>query len=246
MKFTTRLTSLAAALAGAVLGASASLAGPIGLIDDFSGTLAPYTATRILKATPAASDNVGQWQITGGSLEFSTTTYNAIEQYALTRTDATLQVGEELRADYLGGNNGSQDIGLYVGAGHPTPDVRADYVNIYVRNNGQLFSRGFNGTTELSLAGGGSPAVDTLFIKRTAADAFELGYYEAGVRNVLSTRSALSNANIGNAIGFYADIRAAGVRGNMDNLRIVPEPATVVLAGVALMGLVAARRRRTA
>lgn len=222
-------------------------AGPIGLVDDFSGSLAAYNATRILKATPAAANNVSQWEIDGGSLRVNTSVYGGIEQYALTRTDVTLAVGEELQADYLGGNLGSQDIGLYVGAGHPTPDVRANYVNIYVRSNGQLFSRGFNGATEFPLGGGSTPAnLASLFIKRTATDVFELGYYDTDdVRSIVSTRTIASGnaAGIGSAIGFYADVRAAGLRGNMDNLRIVPEPAAGLLA-LGMTGVAALRRRR--
>ena len=221
-------------------------AGPIGLVDDFSGTLASYTATRILKATPAAANSVSQWEIDGGSLRVNTTTFGGIEQYALTRTDVILGVGEELLADNLGGNVGSQDIGLYVGAGHPTPDVRANYINIYVRNNGQIFSRGFDGP-ELSLGGGATPAsLASLFIKRTATDTFELGYYDnGGVRSIVSTRtiSGGNAAGIGNAVGFYADVRAAGLRGNLDNLRIIPEPAAGLLA-LGMTGVAMLRRRR--
>jgi hypothetical protein len=203
-------------------------AGPLGDIDNFGGTLSGYTATRILKATPAASDNVGQWEIASGALRYNTTTYGGIEQYALTRTDFTLQLGEELRVDYLGTNLDSQDIGLYVGAGTPTPDVRSNYVNIYARNNGQVFSRGFDGTTELSLTGGVTPTgLESLYITRLTADTFELGYYsDGGNRNLMATRT-ISNGNavgIGSAIGLYADIRGAGIRGSVDNLRIVPAP----------------------
>ena len=229
------------------LSAGIASAGPIGLIDDFSGSLAPYTATRVLKATPGAPDNTGQWEISGGALQFNTSVYGGIEQYALTRTDVALGVGEELRADYLGGNNGSQDIGLYVGAGHPTANVRADYVNVYVRNNGQLYSRGFDGAAEMSLGGGSAPAnLESLFVKRLATDVFELGYYnDGGLRNIVSTRtiSGGNAAGIGDAIGFYADVRAAGIRGGMDNLRIVPEPAAGLLA-LGAMGVVVMRRRK--
>ncbi|QDV72510.1 hypothetical protein [Botrimarina mediterranea] len=229
------------------LSAGIANAGPIGLVDDFSGSLGSYTATRILKATPAAPDNTAQWEVSGGSLQLNTSVYGGIEQYALTRTDVTLGVGEELQADYLGGNLDSQDIGLYVGAGHPAADVRADYVNVYIRNNGQLFSRGFDGLTEMSLGGGATPTnLESLFIKRLATDVFELGYYnDGGLRNIVSTRtiSGGNAAGIGDAIGFYADVRAAGVRGNMDNLRIVPEPAAGLLA-LGMAGVAAMRRRR--
>lgn len=215
------------------------------LIDDFSGDLSAYTATRILKAS-GSGNNVYSWQISGGSLQIDTTTYDGIEQFALTRIDVSLSVGYELTAAYSHQNLGLQDIGLYVGAGHPSAGVRADYVNIYMRNNGQLYSRGFTGTTELSLSGGSSPAVESLFIARTAPNDFELGWYEGGVRNVLVTRT-MSNTDIGNAIGFYADVRGAGTRGNLDNLTIalIPEPSTCALLGLA--GIIAwpwLRRRK--
>lgn len=203
-------------------------AGPLGVIDSFGGALTGYTATRILKATPAANDNVGQWEINSGALRYNTTSYFGIEQYALTRTDFTLQLGEELRVDYLGTNLDSQDIGLYVGAGTPTSGVRANYVNIYARNNGQVFTRGFDGTTELSLAGGATPTgLEALYITRLTTDTFELGYYTTGGnRNLVSTRtiSAGNAAGIGSAVGLYADIRGLGIRGSVDNLRIVSAP----------------------
>ncbi len=243
---TARLTTLAWAatwLAASALGGSGAMAGPIGLVDDFSGNLSAWTATRILDANGGGS-NAYAWQITGGSVEIATTAFDGIEQTALTRTDFTLGIGEELRADYSHANLGSQDIGLYVGAGHPTMDVRRDYVNIYVRNNGALFSRGFNGTSELGLAGGSSPNVNTLFIARTAADAYDLGWYDAGVRNVLVSRTGVSGVT-GGAVGLYSDVRAVGVRGNLDNVRIVPEPASTSLVAAALGALAAVRRRKS-
>jgi hypothetical protein len=178
-------------------------------------------ATRILDVNGGAS-NTFNFQITDGAVEISTTTFDDIEQYALTRTDFTLDVGETLRADYINDNLDSQDIGLYVGSGHPTMGVREDYVSIYARNDGALYSRGFNGTTEFLLAGGGMPAaIESLFVTRSAADEYELGWFEAGIRNVLVTRSGVPTIT-GGAIGLYADVRAAGIRGSMDNVRILP------------------------
>lgn len=203
------------------LGGTIAVAGPSGLVDDFSGDLSAYTITRILDANGGGS-NTFAWQITGGSIEISTTAFDGIEQYAVTRTDFTLDVGETLRADYLNDNLDSQDIGLYVGSGTPTMDVRADYVSVYVRNDGAVYSRGFNGTTEFALSGGGIPAtVDGLFVTRSATDEYQLGWYEDGIRNVLVTRSGVPTIT-GGAIGMYADVRATGIRGSLDNLRIQP------------------------
>jgi hypothetical protein len=212
------------------------------LITDFSSTdLSAWTSTQILEDRAL---NEGSWLVVDGALHFETTVYNDINQMALTRTDVSLNVGFELQADFTANFNGAQDIGLYVGAGHPPSGVRSDYLNIYVRENGQLFSRGFDGSSELGLSGGGSPVVDALFIARTDTNVFELGWYEAGERNVLATRT-MANSDIGNAVGFYADIRNAGTVGSLDNLSIVPEPSTyALLFGAAVLGFVIYRRRR--
>jgi hypothetical protein len=214
------------------------------VVDNFSGNLSAYTATRILKATPAAADNVWAWQIESGRLQLNTTTYAAIEQFALTRTDFTLQIGWELKADFAAAYTGTQDIGLYVGAGHPTSGIRADYINIYMRNNGQIYSRGFNGTVELTLAGGATVAPSQLFVARTGETTFDLGYYIGETRTVLASRT-MTNAAIGNSIGFYADVRGVGVVGAMDNLSLVPEPSTyALLLGGLAFAVIGLRRFR--
>jgi hypothetical protein len=173
-----------------------------------------------------------------------------IEQFALTRTDFSLGIGSELTATFAAGYTGTQDIGLYVGAGTPTADVRANYVNVYVRNNGQILSRGFNGTSEFALAGGSTPAnISSLFIARTSVDTFELGFYDGATRNLVTTRTigSANAAGIGSAIGFYADVRAAGLVGNLDNLTltVVPEPASGTLLGLGAFALILARRRQS-
>lgn len=215
------------------------------LIDDFSSNLSAYTATRILNNGNHSPVNTYAWQISGGSLQINTTAYTGVEQFALTRTDFNLGVGFELTASYSHANLGTQDIGLYIGEGTPVQDVREDYLNIYMRNNGQLFSRGFNGTTELALSGGGSPTLDTLFIARTGTSTYDLGYYSGGIRTILTSRT-VGSTTIGDAIGFYADVRGLGVRGSMDNLTLtaIPEPATGALLGIGVLALIMIRRRR--
>ncbi|MBX3434522.1 MAG: autotransporter-associated beta strand repeat-containing protein [Pirellulales bacterium] len=194
----------------------------VSFVDDFSTNLSAYTSTRILDANGGGS-NTYTWEINNGAVRINTTAYDGIEQTALTRTDHTLAIGQELRAAYEPNHLDTQDIGLYVGAGHPTADVRANYVAMYVRNNGQVFTRGFNGTTEFGLAGGATPAdIDSIFITRTSADTFQAGYYENGARVVLATR-VIENGNaagIGNSIGLYSDVRGVGLRGSLDNLSI--------------------------
>lgn len=237
-------TNLRAIGISAILGLGSALSSVTAatIIDDFSGDLSAYTATRILNNANHSPANTYAWQISGGSLQISTTTYVGIEQFALTRTDSPLTIGNELQVDYNADNLGSQDIGLYVGSATPTVDIRSNYLNVYVRSNGQIYSRGFNGITELSLTGGSTPAnIDQLFVARTGTNDFELGYYDGATRTVLATRTGITGVD-GSVIGFYADVRAAGTRGSLDNLTVIPEPSAALLGGLGLLGLL--RRRR--
>lgn len=212
------------------------------LIDSFDGDLSAYTSTVILDANGGAS-NTAAWQISGGTLQLNTTAYDGIEQYAMIYSGLSLGVGEELQVDVVIGAGGSQDIGLYVGGTTPQTGVRQDYVAMYRRNNGQLFSRGFDGTTEYALAGNwtNNIPIDKLFIARTGVNTYEAGWYDGATRNILATRTP-ATANDGDVVGFYADVRALGVNGSLDNLTIVPEPATMGLMGLG--ALLFARKRK--
>ncbi|WP_425395565.1 beta strand repeat-containing protein [Aeoliella sp.] len=197
------------------------------IIDDFSGDLSSYTNTVILDTDTGGGANTAAWQITGGAAEYNTTTYQSIEQSALVRSGLSLAVGEELIVD-VAHSGDSQDIGLYVGGTTPVAGTRQDYVSVYARNDGQLYSRGFDGTTEYGLVGGGAPEYTSLFVARTGENTFEAGFYDATGRNVITTRTP-ATANEADVIGFYTDVRAAGVLGSVDNLRILELGGTATL-----------------
>ena len=194
------------------------------LIDDFEdGNLDEYTSTVILDAN-GGSSNTAAWQIAGGALQLNTTGYDGIEQYAMIYNGLSLPVGAEVQVD-ISRTADSQDIGLYVGGTTPQTGVRQDYVAMYQRNTGEVFSRGFDGTTEYPLAGiWADTPLGTLFIARIEANTYEAGYYAEGVRNVLVTRTP-TVPNDGDVVGFYADVRATGVNGNLDNLIVVTNPS---------------------
>lgn len=224
----------------ALVSASASHAA---VIDDFSGS---FTATTVLVLdNNGGTHNTAAFSTTGGTLTYTTSVYDGIEQTLSYYSGQSLDVGNELQLSITAGGSasgGSQDIGIFVGGVLPTANVRSTYVNIYVRANGQLYSRGFNGTTELALSGGTVTVLDSIFIKRTATNDYELGYYVGSTRTVLATRTGLTN-NDASYLGIYTDVRAVGTLRSVDNLTIVPEPSAALLGGLGALGLLRRRRR---
>lgn len=189
------------------------------LLDNFSGDLSKWTSTTILDNNGGAR-NTKVWEISDGKLQLRTTAFDGIEQYALIYDGLGLAVGQELQVDFTRANLQDQDLGLYVGGTAPADNIRRDYVAMYARNNGQVFSRGFDGTTEYGLVGDwGDIPLTSLFIMRVDDNTFETGYYIGDERTVLVTRTP-AFANKATHIGIYADVRQAGTLGYLDNFRI--------------------------
>ncbi|MDB4257795.1 PEP-CTERM sorting domain-containing protein [bacterium] len=240
------LTPIAVCLA---VGGTSSLNAAV-ITDDFSAGLAAWAPTVILDNNGGGS-NTSAFQVNGSNqLELNTTAYDGIEQLAYIRNGAVLNIGEEAQLDMNTPISGNRNIGLYIGGTAPSAGVRVDYISVYAGSTGnpasRVFQRGFDGTSEYTnLLADPTTSSDMVFIARTAANTFETGFYEGGVRTIISTLTP-GTANTADFVGLYADVRATGiVSANIDEFRIVtavPEPSTALLGALGALGLL--RRRR--
>jgi hypothetical protein len=178
------------------------------------------------------------------------------------RSDYSLGVGQTLSADVNFTLTGSQDFGLCV-ASTATPTAVATGATGDTRNNASLayafigvrslawhvVASGWNDGTALSTLQyqvlQGTNQVTGVFITRTSATTFNMGYDMNNTGNVV-LGTYTTDPNVGTAIGFYVDMRANGTIGTMDNLTIsVPEPTTMTLCGLGgFLGLVGWMRRK--
>jgi hypothetical protein len=235
------------------------------LIDNFSDTsLAEYTQTTVLDNNTvrgvAFSSPAGLLQ----SANIDTTP----EQMLMLRNDFAVGIGETLKVDAIVPQQAIfGDIGIAVAssatpgavAGGASGDVRtaANYVFIAVREQGDLTAAGdrVNGATftagnanSTQIANITHDQISGLYISRLSADQFVAGWINNSnaLNQVFAVTISGGNAvGIGNAVGFYTDVRANGTYGSVDNFRIeagVPEPTSVAL--LAMSGLLARRRRR--
>jgi hypothetical protein len=244
----TKLTALVLAVIAAS-GMTASGA----LIDDFGDAdLSEYTFYKRLDQG-AGTTNIS-FSSPSGTITATSSGTTGAEQVLLFRSDVSFDVGQEIRIDGPSTESGTstEDLGLAVGQtpaslGNPQAgDNRntADFLFISYRNPTQLNSRGFNGNAEVGQVQNFGVNADMLFIARPATDGIELGWYDGSTRNV--SRSLTVNPSIFTNIGFYADLRADGASiGSLDNLSIIPEPTSVLLGLLAMVGMVSLRRRQS-
>jgi len=221
----------------------------LGLVDDFSGDLSAYTLSRV-------NDGNGEANVlfsnVGGDLRVSYSGANKHEQVLFLRDDYTLGVGEMLLATIAHmGDGWDRDLGIAVGYSETPPalavgesaDVRTSYVEVSFRSNNQVMTYARDGATNLASGQVFPGIVDVLYIMRTGDRDFALGYINDGVKTLVKSYTITTDPLLGAAIGFYADVRVAisGSPVGLDNLQIVPEPATMLLLGI---GSVLALRRR--
>jgi hypothetical protein len=231
------------------------------LVDDFSGGLGPYTQTIVLaqNADPALAFSIGSGALLVGRT-FSSG--GNAQQDLFLRNDYSLAVGNILRVDTAVATNSLySDFGIVVSATVNPPaavwtsgtaSTRQDYIDVYVKGSyGTVGTIGFDGTTQkYSNSGiaptGGYPGLLGLYISRPSASEYDVGYTTASGDTLMYAYTGITDTTIGNAIGFYADVRATTTFGSLDNLRLVsiPEPSAIAMCGMGLAGLFVVMRRR--
>lgn len=237
------------------------------VIDDFSDeSLSEYTLTRLLDNN--TTSNVS-FSAAGGFLSTSAASVtNVPEQVLLLRDDVGLAVGQTLLLDTnitttLGTAGAVNDFGLAISTTDTPTGLTAGASGDTRTSNSYLFvtvrpsqdsvragvinnttpSTGFTSATAESL-------VAQLFITRTTTNSFEVGYFTTAAAKVTLDLNGAAAGNaftfttssLGNAIGFYADLRDTQTVSSADNLAIVPEPTAALLGAFGLLGLM--RRRR--
>jgi len=246
-------------------------AGPVGLVDDFGDTsLAEYTLSVVNQnstdnAAISFASPSGALQVSKGA-----STANKAEQVLFLRGDYSLGVGEILRVDTQavtkrGTASFYADFGIAICYTADPPDktpnvsqdVRRDMIAIYLKstysNIGYCAYDTATGTASIGSSSGiwgGTDAekdalyasVTGLFISRTSLTTVDIGYSTATGDTVAKTLT-FTNTDIGNAVGFWGDLRYPNTTyGDLDNLRITPEPATMALLGIG--SILALRRRK--
>lgn len=216
------------------------------VIDDFDVPgLSEYNLVKVLD-NGAAENNISFSDATGNLQSTYGGTLLQAEQVSFLRDDYSLAVGQILRVDTINLDVVAPhyELGIMVAATkNPTPLTRTNFVTMNMREQSfdRLASQWANATAyvnnvqidkDYSLVSG-------LYIKRLSSLNFETGWYDlSGVENIIRTVTVV-DSSVGNAIGFYCDMRqpTPGTMGALDNLRIVPEPSTIVMAIFGLCGL---------
>ena len=230
-------------------------------IDDFETPgLGQYLQTTVLD-NGIAEANVSFSDATGALVGSYGGTVSQPEQVLFLRNDFNLPVGSMLLVDTAFPPQTSQmDFGIAISATvNPLAASLADtdtrdlfnWAAVYVRpsQNAVRSTSSINGAV---VTGTGVLTVDEtlvsqLFIERNTSTDFTLGYYDTSANRIVSRTVSFTATDVGTAIGFYTDLRAAGGSlGSLDNLRItlIPEPASGALLGVGALAFMLFRGRR--
>ena len=253
-----------------ILACSMGVAAQAQLIDTLNNTsLSEYTLTPVLYSGSGVPDTTTiSFSDSSGALTATAANYNDIEQALFLQSANSLSVGETLSVSVPSWTGTSQDFGLCVAStatpaaasatSNPLGNTRTtlSYAFIGIRGGANhLVASGFDGATSITTQQyqpGGTQGPTTLFITETAPNTFTFG----AIASTVSTNGGtidlinytfVNNTGVGDAIGFYVDMRADNTIGSMSDLTItnVPEPTSVAFCGLGgFLGLVAWMRRK--
>lgn len=237
----------------------------VGFNDSLNGTsLANYTWIPLNNAGTGSSGTAISFDNTSGNgleVDVSNKGGTAVQGLYLNNTGAYLPIGSMLQVNLDWQTANQLNFGIVVGSNLSLTPASGD--NSDVRNQTQYvfaspkstanfdYAGGYDGTAgQLSSVGttvGGT--IGTLAIQRVNANTFNT-YYDIGSGLTLyATKTVTTSSNVGDVIGFYADVRANGTPslGYLSDLRIVavPEPATMALTSLGgLLVLITHRKRK--
>ncbi|MGA2243952.1 MAG: PEP-CTERM sorting domain-containing protein [Verrucomicrobiota bacterium] len=236
------------------------------VIDTLSGDLSRYTTTLVNDTSDGAGQGVSFTSSASGLQANYVGTGTAPEQAVFLAPASSFGtvfgVGDTLYVNTgMAQTSVQEDFGLAISAtATPTPAGAANYntrptfdwTSISLRPSGTQPNIRVNTSISGTVTTSGGAAnitsvadVSELFITWNSADSFTLGYIYNGVSTTDETVTFASGSAIGTAIGFYGDLRATGTSlGDFTDLTIVPEPSTVALCGLGLIGLVFLPRRK--
>jgi hypothetical protein len=243
-----------------VLAMGVTSAYAVAYLDDFSsGSLAAYTQTDILAQ---GANGAVQFTSTGGNLSVTRSTGTYPEQKLLL-INSSLDIGEILRLDTACAvTTGYADLGIAVSATVNPPyatysgtnvDTRQNFFDMYLKNGssgwGNVY---FNPNTQPAGQNGyvtnqaNYASVTGLWIYHKSLGVFDIGYSIGAIDTQFRELTGVSWDTGSPVIGLYTDLRTVQTYGTVDNLRVVPEPSTTILAisGLIGMGLIWLRKRK--
>jgi hypothetical protein len=164
-----------------IMACSMGVAAQAQLIDDFSGSLSPYTLTPVLySGSGIPATTTISFADSTGALEADAASYNDIEQALFLRNDYSLAVGQTLSVTVNWALGSSQDLGLCVASTATPPAASTNplgntrtslsYAFIGIRGSSwHIVSSGFDGATGLTTQQSqpGSGTTTSLFITET-------------------------------------------------------------------------------
>ena len=204
-----------------------------------------------------------QWTASAGAVTLVRSSGTFPEQQ-VDMVNSTVDIGEIYRCDIVvHSTTFNADLGLVVCPTQTPPaavstgsnvDARSNMLTMYLKDGSSgwgnvdyVNSVNVAGQNGYVTAQADYPNVIGLWIKHVGVGEFTEGYTSSVLGDVQfrDVTGVTWDTGSNDYIGLYADVRAVTTYGQLENLRVVPEPATAVMAlvGALGMGLIWLRKR---